>query len=118
VVEQASHQWLFPRVAAVVHHGGAGTTAAGLQAGRPSIVCPFQGDQYFWGKAVREIGAGPQPVPAKKLTAERLTGAIRAALDDPAVGTRATEISDHLAREAGTERASEEIEASLAGSSS
>ena len=99
VVEQASHRWLFPRVAAVVHHGGAGTTAAGLRAGRPSIVCPFQGDQYFWGKAVRQVGAGPQPVPAKKLTAERLSVAIRTALEDRAMRGRATELrSASLAR--------------------
>ena len=113
VVEQASHRWLFPRVAAVVHHGGAGTTAAGLRAGRPSIVCPFQGDQYFWGKAVRQVGAGPQPSPAKKLTAERLSDAIRTALEDRAMRGRATELSERIAREVGTERASEEIEASL-----
>jgi sterol 3beta-glucosyltransferase len=115
VVEQAPHGWLFPRVAAVVHHGGAGTTAAGLQAGCPSIVCPFQGDQYFWGKAVQQVGAGPQPVPAKKLTAERLGVAIRTALDDRAIRKRASEISERLAREVGTKRASEEIEASLPG---
>ena len=115
VVEQASHRWLFPRVAAVVHHGGAGTTAAGLRAGRPSIVCPFQGDQYFWGKAVRQVGAGPQPFPAKKLTAERLSVAIRTALEDRAMRGRATELSKRIAREVGTERASEEIEASLPG---
>ena len=115
VVEQASHRWLFPRVAAVVHHGGAGTTAAGLRAGRPSIICPFQGDQYFWGKAVRQAGAGPQPLPAKKLTAERLSDAIRTALEDRAMRGRASELSERIAREVGTERASEEIEASLPG---
>ena len=98
-----------------MHHGGAGTTAAGLRAGRPSIVCPFQGDQYFWGKAVRQAGAGPQPVPAKKLTAERLSVAIRTALEDRAILGRASEISERIAREVGTERASEQIEASLPG---
>ena len=115
VVEQAPHRLLFPRVAAVVHHGGAGTTAAGLRAGRPSIVCPFQGDQYFWAKAVRQAGAGPEPLPAKKLTAERLGDAIRTALDDRAIRGRATELSKRIAREVGTERASEEIEASFPG---
>ena len=68
VVERAPHRWLFPSVAAVIHHGGAGTTASGLLAGRPTIVCPFQGDQYFWGAAVHRAGAGPEPMPAKKLT--------------------------------------------------
>ena len=59
VVEQASHQWLFPRVAAVVHHGGAGTTAAGLQAGCPSIVCPFQGDQHLGERRCGRLALAP-----------------------------------------------------------
>ncbi|MEM8600778.1 MAG: glycosyltransferase, partial [Bacteroidota bacterium] len=57
----APHGWLFPRMAAVVHHGGAGTTAAGLRAGCPSVVCPFFGDQPFWGRRVHALGAGPEP---------------------------------------------------------
>ena len=52
------HDWLFPQVAAVVHHGGAGTTAAGLRAGRPTVICPFFGDQPFWGRRVHELGVG------------------------------------------------------------
>src|SRR4029453_8464664 len=61
VIERAPHRWLFPRVAAVVHHGGAGTTAAGLLAARPTVVCPFQGDQHFWGAAVHRAWRGPPP---------------------------------------------------------
>jgi sterol 3beta-glucosyltransferase len=115
MVEQASHRWLFPRVAAVVHHGGAGTTAAGLRAGRPSIVCPFQGDQHFWGRAVQQAGAGTAPLPAKRLTAERLGAAIRTTLEDQAMRARAAELSDRIAHEDGIERAAEEIEALLSG---
>ena len=114
VVEQTSHRWLFPRVAAVVHHGGAGTTAAGLRTGRPSIVCPFQGDQDFWERRCDRL-AWSQPLPAKKLTAERLGDVIRTALEDRAMRERASELSTRIAREVGTERASEEVEASLPG---
>lgn len=67
VVDAVPHDWLFERVAAVVHHGGAGSTAAGLRAGRPSLVCPFLGDQPFWAARVRALGAGPVPLPAKHL---------------------------------------------------
>ncbi|MEO1207548.1 MAG: glycosyltransferase [Pseudomonadota bacterium] len=75
-IEGAPHDWLFPRMAAVVHHGGAGTTAAGLRAGKPTVVVPFFGDQPFWGKRIHELGAGPKPIPHKKLTANRLSTAL------------------------------------------
>jgi sterol 3beta-glucosyltransferase len=80
VVDAVPHDWLFDRVAAVVHHGGAGSTAAGLRAGRPTLSCPFLGDQPFWGARVRDIGAGPAPLPAKKLSVgltERLGDLVR-----------------------------------------
>ena len=76
-LDQAPHAWLFPHVSAVVHHGGAGTTAAGLRAGRPTIICPFLGDQPFWGRQVHALGAGPQPIPQKRLTMKTLAQAIR-----------------------------------------
>mmetsp|Transcript_47330 Transcript_47330/g.110476 ORF Transcript_47330/g.110476 Transcript_47330/m.110476 type:complete len:603 (+) Transcript_47330:239-2047(+) len=63
------HDWLLPQVSAVVHHGGAGTTAAGLRAGKPTLVCPFFGDQFFWGEQVRRAGVGPAPCPIGQLTA-------------------------------------------------
>ena len=113
VMESAPHRWLFPRVAAVVHHGGAGTTAAGLLAARPTVVCPFQGDQYFWGAAVHRAGAGPQPLPANKLTPSRLASAIRQALDDSAMHARTPELSERIAQEDGATRASEQIESTL-----
>jgi sterol 3beta-glucosyltransferase len=113
LIERAPHRWLFPRVAAVVHHGGAGTTAAGLLAGRPTVVCPFQGDQHFWGAAIHRAGAGPEPLPAKKLTAERLAAAIRAVIQEPAMRDRAVELSERIAREDGATRASEQIEVTL-----
>ena len=65
-LEGAPHEWLFPRVAAVVHHGGAGSTAAGIRAGRPTLVVPFLGDQPFWGARVHALGIGPAPLPAAR----------------------------------------------------
>jgi sterol 3beta-glucosyltransferase len=66
-IDGAPHDWLFPRVSAVVHHGGAGSTAAGLRAGRPTLVVPFLGDQPFWGARVHRLGAGPRPLAPRRL---------------------------------------------------
>lgn len=74
------HSWLFERVSTVMHHGGAGTTAAGIAAGNPTIIVPFFGDQHFWGKMVARAGAGPEPIEAKDLTVDRLVEAINFAL--------------------------------------
>ncbi|KIO22728.1 glycosyltransferase family 1 protein [Tulasnella calospora MUT 4182] len=78
------HDWLFTKVSAVCHHGGAGTTAIGLLLGKPTIIVPFFGDQPFWGEMVHKAGAGPEPIPQKKLKAERLAGAITYCLTDKA----------------------------------
>ncbi|KAJ1626110.1 hypothetical protein T492DRAFT_596986 [Pavlovales sp. CCMP2436] len=69
---QAPHDWLLPQVSAVVHHGGAGTTAAGLRAGKPTLVCPFFGDQFFWGEVVHRAGVGPRPTPIGELSGKTL----------------------------------------------
>jgi sterol 3beta-glucosyltransferase len=114
VIKSAPHRSLFPRVTAVVHHGGAGTTAAGLLASRPTIICPFQGDQHFWGAAVYRAGAGPEPMPVKKLATERLASAIQTANDDAGMRTRATELSERIAQENGADQACEQIERTLA----
>lgn len=104
-IQEAPHDWLLPRVAAVVHHGGAGTTAAGLRAGKPSLICPFMGDQFFWGQRVAAAGAGPQPVPQKQLTAERLAVAIKTAVSDPAMQRRAADLGAAIRAEDGVGRA-------------
>ncbi len=83
-LEAAPHDWLFPRCKVVIHHGGAGTTAAGLRAGIPNIVVPHGVDQPFWGRRVAAAGAGPAPVDLKKLTVESLTTALMQA-DQPAI---------------------------------
>ncbi|ODT99603.1 MAG: hypothetical protein ABS81_25450 [Pseudonocardia sp. SCN 72-86] len=101
VVDDVSHRWLFPRVAAVVHHGGAGTTAAGLRAGRPTVVVPFFSDQFFWGRRIAALGAGPLPIAREKLTTTALTDAIRDALRPPRVAA-AMGLGARLAAEDGT----------------
>ncbi|CZT06228.1 related to sterol glucosyltransferase [Rhynchosporium graminicola] len=74
------HDWLFKHVSAVVHHGGAGTTAIGIAMGKPTVVVPFFGDQPFWGAMIHRAGAGPEPVPFKKMTEETLAHSITTAL--------------------------------------
>lgn len=82
VFDSAPHSWLFPRMAAVVHHGGAGTTAEGLRAGVPAVIIPFAFDQHFWGERIKAMGVGPDPIPQKKLTVDHLAHAIRIAVTD------------------------------------
>jgi UDP:flavonoid glycosyltransferase YjiC (YdhE family) len=89
VLDSAPHRWLFPRMAAVVHHGGAGTTAEGLRAGVPSVIVPFAFDQFFWGARIKELGLGPDPIPQKDLTADRLAEAIRISVTDAGMKQRA-----------------------------
>lgn len=101
LIGEVPHDWLFPRMAAVVHHGGAGTTAAGLRAGRPSVICPFMADQPFWGRCVQERGCGPAPIPQRRLTAPRLAAAIREAVDNPTHRKRAAAVGAALRSEDG-----------------
>ncbi|KAH6650255.1 hypothetical protein F5144DRAFT_543338 [Chaetomium tenue] len=96
------HDWLFKHVSAVVHHGGAGTTAAGIMAGQPTVVVPFFGDQIFWGSMVAKAGAGPAPIPYKKLTAETLAAAIEHAVL-PQTQARARELGAKIKQEKGAD---------------
>ncbi len=110
MVDAAPHEWLFPRVAAVVHHGGAGTTAAGLRAGRPTVICPFGLDQPFWGRAVAALGAGPDPIPQRRLTVERLAAAITRATGDASLRSSAARLGRAIQAEDGVARAVETVE--------
>lgn len=101
LISAMPHSWLFSRMTAVVHHGGAGTTAAALRAGVPSIVIPFMGDQPFWARRVAELGVGPAPIPRKQLTAERLAEAINRAVVDDAMRRRAADLGRQIRREDG-----------------
>lgn len=96
------HDWLFQHVSCVVHHGGAGTTAAGIALGRPTVIVPFFGDQPFWGAMVARAGAGPLPVPYKELTADGLSNAILQALK-PETLERANELGELIREEKGCE---------------
>lgn len=76
----APHEWLFPRCAAIVHHGGAGTSAAAFRSGVPQVVVPHAADQPYWGRRVADLGVGPRPIPRKDLTQDRLRAALEVAL--------------------------------------
>ncbi|MCX6047210.1 MAG: glycosyltransferase [Chloroflexi bacterium] len=104
-IDAVPHAWLFPHCAAVVHHGGAGTTAAGLRAGKPTVICPFFGDQPFWGKRVLALGVGPQPIPQKKLTVAGLAQAIHVAVTDTPMQARATALGEKIRAENGVANA-------------
>jgi sterol 3beta-glucosyltransferase len=100
-VEWAPLNWLFPRMAAVVHHGGAGTTAEGLRAGVPTVIVPFFYDQFFWGRRVRALGAGPRPILRTRLDAESLAAAIRIATTDEGMRRRAVAVGERIRAEDG-----------------
>lgn len=100
-VDSVPHEWLFARMSAVVHHGGAGTTAAGLRAGVPNIIVPFTVDQPFWGSQVARLGVAPVPIPRRRLTGLALARAIRVALDDDGMRDRARTLSTAIGGEDG-----------------
>jgi sterol 3beta-glucosyltransferase len=104
-LESAPHDWLFPRVRAVVHHGGAGTTSAALRFGRPNMVVPFMADQWFWGGRVAALGAGPRPFSRRRLTAERFAAALRDLAENPSYREGARKVAAELALEDGVGRA-------------
>ncbi|MFI8193359.1 glycosyltransferase [Streptomyces sp. NPDC085946] len=114
-VGDVPHDWLFPRVAAVVHHAGAGTTAAGLRAGVPAVPVPVMADQPFWASRLYELGVAPRPVPFQGLTAEALGDAITACLSEPAHHRRAAGLARGIAAEDGTAALLAHISAQGAG---
>jgi UDP:flavonoid glycosyltransferase YjiC (YdhE family) len=109
-LEAAPHEWLYPRTAAAVHHGGAGSTASSLRAGVPTIIVPHLGDQAFWGRRVYALGAGPKPVPRNKLTASVLAASIKAATENHDMKRRAQELGTKIRAEDGIGQAVELIE--------
>jgi sterol 3beta-glucosyltransferase len=113
MVESVPHDWLFPQVAAVVHHGGAGTTGAGLRAGKPTLICPFMADQPFWGRLVHQLGVGPKPIRQWGLTAEGLAEAIRTAVQNETMQRKAAELGEKIRAEDGVARAVEIVAAAV-----
>jgi sterol 3beta-glucosyltransferase len=111
VIAGAPHHALFKHVSAVVHHGGAGTTAAGLRSGLPTLICPLTFDQPFWGQRVFSLGCGPEPQPFKRLRAERFAQGLIALTQTDAYGCRAREVASGIAAEDGVTRAVELVEA-------
>jgi len=112
VIGDCPHDWLFARCRAVCHHGGAGTTAAGLRAGLPTVVVPFFGDQFFWGRIVADAGAGPEPIPIRRLDSEKLMAAFDACRR-PQIRERASELGARLRATDGVEMAVQSVERHL-----
>lgn len=104
-IDEAPHDWLFTRVAAVVHHGGVGTTAAALRAGIPQIVVPFSADQPLWAERIYQCGVGPEPIARRRLDAVRLAAAITAAHEHTPYLTRARCVAQAVKAEDGVRRA-------------
>lgn len=104
------HSWLFPRMSALVHHGGAGTTGAGLRAGIPSVLVPHFADQFFWGERIERLGAGPRPIPRGILSSDRLTAALSQARGSAPVRAAAAALGSRIRQERGVKRAVQAIE--------
>jgi len=104
-VRSVYHQWLFPKMAAIVHHGGAGTTAAALWSGVPSLVVPIVGDAFFWGRRTYELGVGPRPINVTDLTSHRLAIALETLTTDKQMQQRAAAVGRQLQQEDGVGRA-------------
>jgi sterol 3beta-glucosyltransferase len=113
-ISEAPHDWLFPRMAAVVHHGGAGTTAAALRAGVPSLAIPHNFDQPFWGHRIHALGVAVAPIPLRKLTSVRLAAAFEQLVGDPALRRRAAELGRRMATDDGLGQAVARIHAIIA----
>jgi UDP:flavonoid glycosyltransferase YjiC (YdhE family) len=104
-IDAVPHDWLFPRMAAVVHHGGSGTTAAGLRAGVPSVLVPFFGDQPYWGRRVCALGVGPKPIQRKALNVRNLSAAISQVTSDEAMREKAAALGERIRTEDGVQSA-------------
>lgn len=103
--------WLFRRVEAIVHHGGVGTTAEAIRAGKPSIVVPIFGDQSFWGERLHRTGGGPRPIPRRSLGRASLQSALEEAIEDPSLRDRAARLGERIRVESGAETAASLVEA-------
>jgi UDP:flavonoid glycosyltransferase YjiC (YdhE family) len=106
-IDEAPHSWLFPQVAAVVHHGGAGTIAAALRAGVPQVSVPFSGDQPFWTHTISELGVAPPPIPHKRLNERKLAEAVTTATTDTNIRAKAAAVGAQVRAENGVARAVE-----------
>ena len=108
-LESAPHGWLLPRSKMIIHHGGAGTTSAGLRAGISNIIIPFMADQPFWGNRVHAMGVGPKPILVKNISVDKLTYAIADA-ESNVIRDRAQTIGQNIRGEDGIKNAIKLIE--------
>ena len=115
VIRQAPHAWLFPRMSAVVHHGGAGTTGAAVRAGRPQVIWPFGIDQHFWAERMADLGVAPRAKPVRALGATTLADAIDRATSDPVMRNRAADLAYQVNAEDGTGTALTHLESLTGG---
>ncbi|MFF0431662.1 glycosyltransferase [Streptomyces sp. NPDC004327] len=115
VVGDLPHDWLFPRMAAVVHHAGAGTTGAGLRAGVPAVPVPVMADQPFWAARLHHLGVAPRPLPFQDLTAETLGAAITTCITEQVYRRRAAELAHHINAEDGAAALLARIDMECAG---
>jgi sterol 3beta-glucosyltransferase len=115
VIRQAPHDWLFPRVRVVVHHGGAGTTGAAVTAGRPQVIWPFGVDQHFWARRMTRLGVAPAARPVRALTGPALAAALGQALGDPRLAAAARDLGDRVRAEDGCGAAVARLERLTAG---
>jgi sterol 3beta-glucosyltransferase len=113
-VGDVSHDWLFPQLAAAVHHGGSGTTHRAVHSGVPSMAVPVGFDQPYWGRRLAELGVGVPPVPYRKLSPTRLSSAIGQLTADPDIAARAKHLGTVLGAENGPSKAAQTIVAALA----
>jgi len=109
-IGSVSHEWLFPRCAAVVHHGAAGTTATALRAGVASVIVPHNSDQFSWGRRMAELGVSPRPISQRRLDAGRLAEAVAAATTDRLISERVDALAQRISGEDGVARAVEAFE--------
>lgn len=114
-VHDADYTWLFPRAAAVIHHGGFGTGAAALRAGVPQVVVPIFIDHPFWARRMAKLGVAPAPLPAAKLNRRRLRPAVTAALTDGRMRARASRLGAEVRQDRGLEHACDVLQAWAAG---
>jgi len=111
-IDSIPHDWIFPRVKAVVHHAGAGTVWSGLRYGKPTLACPIAVDQWFWARRIHQLGVGPPHLsqrPLKKFTADKLAQGIQTMVDDKAMQQRAEALGKELEKEDGEGKAVEFI---------
>lgn len=112
-IESAPHDWLFPRVSLIIHHGGSGTTAATLKFAKPSIICPFMLDQFFWSKLLYKKGLSLKPLPQITLNSGQLVSFINETLKDNKIKENISNLSSTINNEDGPEEAARFISSYL-----